>query len=101
MVTMLSITSKLRALVGELESAIHVCDDLLGTLESCQVNQLTNCVGVFARQMPDYKIMREERQEAIDIIRQVCTQEMSVNKAKEIISKARAELENTRKLIHL
>ncbi len=94
-------TSKLRTLVEELNSAIHICDDLLGTLEICPVSQLTNCVGVFARQMPDYKIMREERQEAIDIIRQVCTQEMSVNEAKEVISKARAELENTRKLIHL
>ena len=101
MVTMLSITAKVRTLVGELDLAIHVCDDLLGTLENCPKDQLTDRVGIFARQMPDYKILTQERKSGIDVIRQICTQELSIEEGKSIIQRSRTELKNTRQLIKL
>ena len=101
MVTMLSITAKVRTLVGELDSAIHVCDDLLGTLENCPKEQLTDRVGIFARQMPDYKILTQERKGTLDLIRQLCTAELSIEEGRSLIRRYRSELENTRKLIKL
>lgn len=98
---MLSITAKVRTLVGELDSAIHVCDDLLGVLNNCTKEQLPDRIGIFARQMPDYKIITQERKDAIDLIRQICTQELSIDKAKTLIQNTQAELKNTRKLINL
>jgi len=98
---MLSITAKVKTLVGELDSAIYICDELLKTLENCPKNQLTDRVGIFARQMPDYKILTQEKNGALNVIRKICTAEISIEEAISFISQARTELENTRKLINL
>ena len=98
---MLSITAKLRTLVKELDLIIHVSSDLLGTLENCNPEELSDKIGVFARQMPECKILTTERKEAIDLVRMICTKEITVEKAIELVRSARAELVDTRALIKL
>jgi len=51
--------------------------------------------------MPDYKILTQEKNGALNVIRKICTAEISIEEAISFISQARTELENTRKLINL
>ena len=98
---MLSITAKVRTLVKELDGMIHLCSDFIGTLENCKPKELPDKVGAFARNMPDYKILTNECKVARDLVRMVCTKEVTIEKAIEIVKSARAELVDTRELIKL
>ena len=98
---MLSITAKVKILANELDSAINLCSNIIGALSNCREQNLTEHVGVFARQMPDYKILTQEKREAMDLIREVCTAEVTPEEARRTFLRARKELENTRKLINL
>jgi hypothetical protein len=102
MVTMLPITAKIRTLVKELDSAINFCNDLIPVLEGCtSSSELPEKVGVFARKMPEYKVLADERQGAFNLIRKVCTLELSTSEAAELCKKYRDELKANRKLINL
>ena len=98
---MLSITAKVRTLAKELDGMINWCFDLIGTLDNVSEEELPDKIGIFARQMPEFKILTSERKDAIDLVRMVCTKEVTVEKAIELIISARAELVDTRELIGL
>ena len=98
---MLSITAKVRTLVKELDVMIHLCSDLIGTLKDCSSQELSDKIGVFAREMPECKILTSERKDAIDLVRMVCTKEIAVEKAIKLVESARSELVDTRSLIKL
>ena len=98
---MLSITAKVRTLAKELDGMIHLCSDLIGILRTVSEEELPDKIGGFARNMPDYKILTNECKAARDLVRMVCTKEVTLEKAIEIVKSARAELVDTRALIKL
>lgn len=87
------IKGKVKELYDELYSARNVVKDIICSLESCDDNtNLTQVIGVYARQMPVYKILAEKRVACISCLRQVCTGEMSVEKALELFRIAEKQL---------
>lgn len=98
---MLAITENFKTFVNELDSAINLCIDISEILVDCRREDLTERVGIFARKMPDYKILVQEREEILELIRKTCTEEYSMFDAHLLFASTRAELESTRRLIKL
>ena len=91
---MLAITAKVRLLKEEVFSAINVCKDIIGALEGLESNSdYRKEIGIFAVQMPDWKILADERIKAVNLIRQVCSGEFSPSKAIDLFRSALKELE--------
>ena len=91
---MLAITAKVRLLKEEVSSAKNICKDVIGTLET--ISDETNYrkeIGIFAVQVPDWRILTDEKRQFKDLIRQVCTGEMSSNEAHNLLSHALIEFE--------
>ena len=91
---MLAITAKVRLLKEEVASARSICEDLIGTLE--QVSDDTDYrkkIGIFAVQAPEWKILVDEKRKFKDLIRQVCTGELSSHDAEALICHALSELD--------
>ena len=80
--TMLHITGSMKTLKGELWSARNVLKDIIGVLKSANSDiNLTKEVGIFVIQMPDYKILNKDADTAKQILRKVCTGELSCSEA--------------------
>ena len=91
---MLAITAKARLLKGEVNSAINVCKCIIGSLQGLQPDSdYRKDIGIFAVQMPDWKILADERVKAVNLIRQVCTGEVPSSKAIDLFNSALNELE--------
>ena len=87
------IKGKVKKLYDELWSARNVVRDIIGSLETCDDNtNLTQKIGIYARQMPEFKILAEKRVHCLSIVRQVCTGEMSVEKSLELFHIAEKQL---------
>lgn len=96
------IKGKVKELHDELYSARTVVADIISSLESCDdTTNLTQAIGVYARQMPGYKILAEKRVSCISCLRQVCTGEMSVEKALELFHIAEKQLNEALDFIKL
>jgi hypothetical protein len=98
---MLSAAGQVRTIAEELDAAIGIGKDVLGTLETVKPRSLTEKIGSFVKEIPDWKLLVLERRVAIDFIRQICTAELSIAEAKELCKKYISELEETRRLINL
>jgi hypothetical protein len=98
---MLSATDQVRTIAEELDCAIGIGKDVLGTLETVKPKNLTEKIGIFAKKIPDWKLLVLERRVAIDFIRQICTAELSIAEGKELCKKYIGELEDARRLINL
>ena len=87
------IKGKVKALHDEILCAKNVVKDIIGSLESCDDNtNLTQAIGIYARQMPEFKILAEKRVACISGVRQVCTGEISISKALELFQAAEKQL---------
>ena len=96
------IKGKVKELHGEILCAKHFVRDIIETLEFCDENtNLTQKVGIFARQMPELKILAEKRVACLSILRQVCTGEISVDKALELFHTAEKQLDEALDCIKL
>jgi len=98
---MLSITAKIMKLKEELDSAIQIAKDLHNTLRYVNKGDLYDKVGVFAVQIPDWKILTDEKQDIVNFVRKTCTGELSLPDAITFAEKLVNEFESTRKLIKL
>lgn len=91
---MLAITAKVGLLKEEVYSAKNVCKDIIGSLSGADDNtNYRRVIGIFAKQAPDWKILIDEKHKMQDIIRKVCTDEISASEAKVLFEKALRELE--------
>lgn len=91
---MLAITAKVRLLKQEVFSAISICKDIIGSLSVLKpTDDYRQKIGIFAVQMPDWKILTDEKHGMIDTIRRVCTGEMTPTEASEKFTIALHELE--------
>lgn len=87
------IKGKVKELHDEIWRARNVAKDIIGSLESCHDNtNLTQTIGIYARQMPEFKILAEQRVACLSLLRQVCTGELSVAKALDLFQTAEKQL---------
>lgn len=92
---MKDIKGKVLELHSELTSARHLVKDIIGTLKCCDDGTiLTQAVGIYARQMPKFKILAEQRVHSLSIVRQVCTGEIEIEKAIELFKTAEKQLDD-------
>ena len=90
---MLAITAKVKLLKEEVFSAINVCKDIIGTLDNVTDNtNFKKEVGIFALQAPNWRILTNEKQSMQDLIRKVCTGEVSPIEARIKFEEALIEL---------
>jgi hypothetical protein len=88
-----SIKKKVMDLHEELTRAKHVVKDIKGSLESCtEATNLTETIGIYARQMPNFKILAEQRVSCLSFVRQVCTGELKKEEALELLGVAEKHL---------
>ena len=91
---MLHITGSVITLRKELSSAESVCIGIISTLQAVKPEtNLTKNVGIFAVQMPDYKVLARDADSAKKLLRMVCTGEMSPQDACQKFRKALDEVQ--------
>ena len=96
------IKGKVKELYDEIWRARNVVRDIIGSLETCDDNtNLTQKIGIYARQMPEFKILTEKRVACLSIVRQVCTGEISVEKSLELFHTAEKQLNEALECIKL
>lgn len=97
---MLHIVGSMKTLKGELYSVRNVLKGIISVLEN--VNSSTNLtreLGIFAVQMPEYKILTKDAESAKKVIRKVCTGELNVNDALDKFKVALKEVEKLQKML--
>ena len=91
--TMLNITRSSLTLKKELRSAKGLIKDILGTLDSLTPrSNLCEKVGIFILQIPDYKVLAKDAEDAKQLLRKVCSGELKVPEAIAIFSCAYDEV---------
>lgn len=96
------IKGKVKDLHDEIWCAQNVVKNIISSLETCDDNtNLTQKIGIYARQMPEFKILAEKRVACISIIRQVCTGEISVEKSLKLFHTAEKQLNEALECINL
>lgn len=96
------IKGKIKNLYEEIWSARNVVKDIIGSLETCDDDtNLTQKIGIYARQMPEFKILTEQRVACLSIVRQVCTGELSLEKSLEFFHTAEKQLNEALECIKL
>lgn len=90
---MLAITAKTKSLKGEIFSAKNVCRDIICTLRNASDStDYRREIGIFAKQAPNWKILTCEKQAMQELIRKVCTDEITPEDAKRKFESALEEL---------
>ena len=96
------IKGKVKELYDEIWRAQNVVRDIIASLETCDDNtNLTQKIGIYARQMPEFKILAEKRVSCLSIVRQVCTGEISIEKSLELFHTAEKQLSEALECIKL
>ena len=96
------IKGKLQEMHDEILCARNLTRDIIGDLESCDENtNLTQKIGIYAREMPDFNYLAGKRAEAISHIRGVCTGELSISLALEYFRHAEKHLNESLKYFKL
>lgn len=97
---MLHITGSMKTLKGELYSVRNVCKGIISVLEN--VNSSTNLtkeLGIFAIQMPEYKILTKDADSAKKVLRKVCTGELTPSEGLVKFQTALKEVEKLQKML--
>ena len=90
---MLHITGSVKTLKEELRSAWGLCKDIIGVLNVANANtNLTKEVGIFVIQMPEYKVLAKDAENAKKLLRRVCTGEIDPHEAARRFALAAQEL---------
>ncbi len=77
----------------EINDALTFVCALIDALDECNATtNLTNKIGRYARKMPEFKILSEQRIKCLSLIRQVCTGEMSPENASQLLVESVGQL---------
>ena len=90
---MLHITGSCKALLEELRLANNLCNDIIGVIK--RVNSNTDFkkeFGIFVIQMPEFKIISKDAEAAKQLLRKVCTGELTPSELLEKVTMAQKEL---------
>ena len=97
---MLHIIGSMKTLKGELCSLNHVFKGIISVLKKVDSStNLTKELGIFAVQMPEYKILTKDADSAIKAIRKVCTGEATVDEGLVKFETALKEVEQLQKML--
>lgn len=97
---MLHITESMKTLKGELSSFRNVCTGIADVLKKVDsTTNLTKELGIFAVQMPSYKVLSKDADSAVKVIRKVCTGELNADDALVKIEIALIEVEMLQKML--
>lgn len=97
---MLHITGSVRQLKEELRIARGLIKDVIGVLENVNPEtNLTKSVGIFAVQMPEFKIIAKDADTAKRTLRMVCTGEMQPGEAAKHFKSAYQEVDDLYQLL--
>lgn len=97
---MLHITESMKTLKGELYSFRNICNGIADVLKKVDSKtNLTKDLGIFAIQMPTYKILSKDADSATKVIRKVCTGELTADDALVKIEVALKEVEMHQKML--
>ena len=97
-----SCKKKVEDLHGEFTRARHFTRDIIGTLVNCGDNtNLTEEIGIFARQMPEFNILAEQRVTCLALLRKICTGEMQIEEAIRLLRVAEQQLTEALQCINL
>ena len=92
---MLHITASTKLLKEELRIADGLLKDIIVTLDNVNSEtNLTKSVGIFAVQMPEFKVLTKDADSARRILRLVCTGEMHPSEAANKFRAAYLEISN-------
>jgi len=92
---MLHITASTKLLKEELRIADGLIRDIMGSLTAAHENSaknLTNYIGIYIREMPDFKVLAKDAEEAKQLLRKVCSGEIKPNEAFFKFAKAHEEI---------
>ena len=88
------ITVKIKNLYEEIFSARNMVVKILSVLYHCDSDtNLTENIDICILQIPDFKILSDEKLHAISVLREVCTAETTIEEAIEIFLTAKEDLE--------
>ena len=91
---MLQIIGSMKTLKGEAKRAKALCLDILGDLEQITASDnLTNRIGIYVRQMPDFKVLSKDAESTKQLLRKVCSGEITPADACEHIKDAINQLD--------
>ena len=97
---MLHIIGSMKTLKGELYSVRNVCNGIISVLKKANSStNLTKELGIFAVQMPEYKILTKDADSSKKVIRKVCTGELTVDEALVKFETALKEVEKLQKML--
>ncbi len=88
-----NVKRKVEELYNELCAGKGLVLSIISTLEDCddQTN-FTERIGCFARSMPEFKILAAQRENFVSLVRKICTGEVSLEKALELLREAEKQL---------
>jgi len=79
---MLHIIGSMQTLKGELQSAHDLLKDIIGALDLATPDtNLTKTIGIYVVQMPEYKVLAKDAENAKQLLRKVCSGEISPDMA--------------------
>lgn len=78
---MLHIIGSMKTLKGEVKQARNLCMDIVGDLEKISSDNLTEKIGIYVRQMPDFKVLSKDAESAKQLLRKVCSGEVTPSDA--------------------
>ena len=97
---MLHITGSMKTLKGELYSTRNVFKGIISVLEKVDSStNLTKELGIFAVQMPDYKILAKDADSAKKTLRKICTGELTPSEGLVKFETALKEVEKLQKML--
>lgn len=75
---MLQIIGSMKTLKGEVKQAKALCLDIISDLEQITAtDNLTNRIGIYVRQMPEFKVLTKDAETAKQTLRKVCSGEIT------------------------
>ena len=97
---MLHITASMKTLKGELVSVKSIFTGIISVLEKVESKtNLTTELGIYAIQMPEYKVFNKDAEYAKKTIRKVCSGELSIPDALQRFRFALSEVDELVKML--
>lgn len=90
---MLHITASTKILKEEARIAHNLINEIIKALRtSIAQDNLSNTIGIFVVQMPQFKVLAKDAEDAKQILRKVCTREITPKDALSKFEKAHSEI---------
>ena len=91
---MLQIIDSMKTLKGEVKQSKALCLDIIGDLEQITAtDNLTIRIGIYVRQMPEFKVLSKNSESAKQLLRKVCSVEITTLDASQHFNSGLSQLD--------